>query len=246
MGMHIALEEWPGKLKAVDWLTYHATFPKSKPGRGILEVFAQSATLHSSNSDGLRESRNMKFVPMIMSRANSSVTFSAVEMASQHLSVSALNELAQRLRVIILCEVPDNHTVNLRKKAYTATLLADNILMPPHNCCVHSLQRTLTSSFDMTKLAGDVHAVHMTTRNPGHAQRLAAAALALLDEEFLVLPGPPPNETWRATTEAIMQHTILRCVDITSGCLVVQKLVYANACLGRHRETHRCTDAQTH
>ena len=101
--------------------------------------------------------------------------------------------MTRRLKFIAMSEVPDNKTVNTRVKAWTSRQLPDNVFYSPHKCSVHLAQRCVSTSFGMKKVGGDVHVVWVTTRNPGLASKLGGAATQSVDEELVVLPGPPPD-----------------------------------------------------
>ena len=97
--------------------------------------------------------------------------------------------------------------------------LPENVLLAPHFCSVHGLQRVLAATLDMKSLAGIIYAVHMVTRSPRHALALASAAKQIVDEELIVIHSEPPEEITKRVQQ-IVHHTVLRNADNTQGSLV--------------------------
>ena len=72
----------PGMLKKVSWDEFHQVYPSVAPNSGILEVMAQSLSVHTTtelNGITVKQSRQCLIAPSILQRANASVTFSAVD-----------------------------------------------------------------------------------------------------------------------------------------------------------------------
>lgn len=222
--------ECEGKLKSVDWDTYRGVFPKAAPGRGVCEVMAQSLSLHSTSGPGMDsvDSRYHLVAPSIMTRANASVTLSAVEAACPQLVGDGLEELAQKCSWITLSDTPDNNATNNRVRAHVESMLPENVLYAPHGCSVHLTQRVVAHAMDLDNCVCDVHAVFTVTRTPGHREALTKAARSLADE-CLVVAGPPPNPRWAEHTQRIVEHTLLRTMDQTRGALTHEPLVPAPA-----------------
>ncbi len=112
--------ERPGKFKSVAWDEYHAIFPQDMPGKGILEIMGQTASAHTTNSEGHCESRIILIAPNVLLRANSGCIYASVDAAVRPLNMEAIRALACSLRIITLSEVPDNASANWRKRGYSA------------------------------------------------------------------------------------------------------------------------------
>jgi len=213
----------PGMMKKVDWTVFRQHFPHCKVDSGILELMAQGVMLSARMEGGREEQRRLLIKPMVLRSANSSCTHSAVESAVPELSLEGLRELAGRLRAIVLAEVPDNSKANKRKLAFMCEEVPKNVLITPHGCAVHHIQRCMSNSFDMDQAVGDIHACWKVMNHPSHAQVLARTASRIVDDELIVIPGLPSPEVSRHMKN-IVQHTILRTLDQVRGSLVILPL----------------------
>ena len=213
--------EHPGRWKSVDWEEYHKLFPRRVPGKGCLEVMARNITVHTTTYiDGIRvkSSRNVLTAPCILTHANASVTWRGINHACEHLALEKLIQLASRLHAITLADVPDNNSAMSRLKQFVTPMLPNNILYAPVGCNVHLIQRCLCGAWDMSKLAGDVHAIWKVTKHPGNRSKLLKAIRGLADN-CLAIPGPPPNPMWKELAEGILKHGLLRVMDHATGAV---------------------------
>ena len=86
-------------------------------------------------------------------------------------------------------------------------------------CCAHLLNRIIAVASREDKLVGHCHAVHVVTRNPSQREKLRGVLRAAIYPDFEWLPGPPPVDH-SAHLKAILEHTILRRLDHTTGSLL--------------------------
>eukprot|EP00969_Alexandrium_andersonii_P278637 12315895-Alexandrium_andersonii.AAC.1 len=86
----------PDHWVAVDLQTFRQLHPKAFPRRGVLELLAQTTTIHFSHGN-VHEMRRVIEPPKILQRCNASTIFNAVECHSQELSLDRILALAQRL-----------------------------------------------------------------------------------------------------------------------------------------------------
>ena len=186
----------------------------------------------------------MLLPPCVLTRANASITWRGVNHAVDSLDLDNLCELAARLKMITLVDVPDTARVNDRLKRFVMTTLPQNIFYAPMGCNVHLVQRVLANGCDMKKLAGDAYAVHVVTRHPSHALKLMRAARRLADEA-LVLAGTPADAGCRVHAEAVMSHCMLRVMDHTQGSLVKLPVV-DEVVAGEKVESDVPSDARRH
>lgn len=209
----------PGKQMLVSWAEYKQRFPRSCPSHGTVEIMAHNASLHTQRGICV-DSRAVHLAPNALAGVDASTTYSSVEAACEALSLPGLAAIAQRLRLITISEVPDNSTANIRKRAFCVSRLPRNVVASRHGCCVHLTQRVLNATLSMKSFVGDIHAVHIVTRSQSHRQLLSRALQQIINRELVVIPGQPPDPLWRAHTETVLSHTLLRAVDQTRGCLV--------------------------
>lgn len=208
----------PGQCKAVPWDAYSKMYPRRQPSKGILDCFAQAAELCAPFQDGLDRYEHV-MPPCVLLVGNASTVFDAVGQGCPHITVPKLNALAGRLKWITLAEVPDNCAVNIRKRRYTARLLAPNILFTPHGCTVHLIQRAVSSSTPLVDVVGDVYAVHIAVRHAGHKERLAQALWRIIDRELYVVEAHQGDPRWEEELREIVRHSILRVSDVNGGRL---------------------------
>ena len=72
-------------------------------------------------------------------------------------------------------------------------------------------------------VVGHCHAVFTITRSPSHRERLLTALREVVDANFDWLPAPAPVDHG-PHLKAILEHTILRRMDQTTGSLVKEEL----------------------
>lgn len=209
----------PGKWKSVTWNEFHANCPKVVPGKGLVEFMAQTLCCHTVSHDGQEHTRRLLLPPTIMKHGTASVTYSAVEIDTPGLTMEKLKEFAATHPIVTVSEVPDNSTVNVRKKAFTASELPRNVLYTPLGCSAHLLNRVIVSSIGEDDLVGHCHAIFVVTRHPASRAKLMKEACAIIDEEFDMYPGPPPQE-WNLHLQRILEHTLLRRLDHTTGSIL--------------------------
>ena len=222
-------EQLEGRYRAVSLADFRKVYPKIQPSKGLLEFFAQTLIVCTSN-DGEEDSRVLLLRPSILTHCNASTTYTAVETTTPGLTMARLKELAARHPFITFSEIPDNHSVNVRKRAFTSAELPPNVFVTPLGCCAHLLHRVIVSSIREDDIVGDCHAVYVITRNPAHRDRLVAAAFAVIEEDFDVMPGSPPAEA-TAHMREILEHTLLRTLDHTAGSLVKRPLQHNDEAL---------------
>ena len=214
----------PGRYKIVGWKEYHARFPKAQPARGYVEFFAQTlecTTVYPKT--GIEDARAPLLPPSILLHADASTTYAAVEIETLELTLAKLNQVASQLRLVTVSEIPDNNSVNRRKKAFTARQLGPNILYAPGGCAAHLLHRCICVAIAEKNIIGHVHAVHVISRSTRHKERLIAAMNTIIEESWFYHAGPPPQEN-AMHMKQIMDHTILRRLDHVTGVVSSEPL----------------------
>eukprot|EP00959_Pyramimonas_sp_CCMP1952_P357863 7492712-Pyramimonas_sp.AAC.1 len=187
-------------------------FPRSTPRKGMLEILGHTLEAHIADASGHSESRQVLMPPVVLGRANSSTLYNALESTLPEASTAAVVELSNQFGVITLSEVLDNAATNIRKRAFTHSSLPSNVLATTHGCSAHLCQRVLEKATTMKSLVGDVHAVHVVVRQPGFSNALSKALRDIVEAPggLRIVPGPPPDPTWRNRTKSILEHTLLR------------------------------------
>ena len=130
-----------GKWKAVGWAKFHEKYPRSRPSIGIIDVLAQSVSLHTTRVDGIKDSRLIKIKPIALASGSAGTLNSAIEGSCSQVAIDRIILLAQRLHVITIGESPDACNVNERKRAFTRMMLRDcrHVLIIKQKCCAHQL-----------------------------------------------------------------------------------------------------------
>ena len=161
---------------------------------------------------------------MILGKGDSGTLHDAVDGSCKPISVPGIIDLSQRFGVITMSESPDACTVNDRKRSFTRMLLKDckNVLISRMQCSVHQVQRAFASTIDMARVSGDAFAIRYTTNDPATLGRLQKTMWDLVNDELIVVVGSPPPDSkdmWARHMDGILQHTLLRSVDLVPGCI---------------------------
>ena len=215
--------ERPGRYKLVPWSEFRRRFPKAQPVLGHLEFFADQLSMHAVFPTGIEDSRHVFLAPKILTHATASAVYSAVEELTPELTLNRVKALCHTHRIVTISEVPDSSSVNIRKKAFSATQLPATVLYTPLTCSAHLLHRVIVVASREAKLVGHCHAVHLVTRSPRHAEVIAGALRQTVDEDFEWLPGPGPAD-YRPHLKSILEHGILRRLDHTTGSLAKEAI----------------------
>ena len=162
--------------------------------------------------------KEIKVPPRLVQNTGASVTNRAVETGVPQLSVASLSELAKKLRFLLLNEVPDNATANVRKKAHTSTLLRPNMFYAPAGCAGHKCHRIMTNATNEDHVIGDVYAVDFVCHIPSHQNKILREFFKMVDDGLEVVDRPPIPE-FVEHTKGILRHTVLRNVEFTRGRL---------------------------
>ena len=183
--------------KAVSLDEWRALGRKAKPGRGSLQILAQRLEIGwvLKDSDGV-DMQEILIPPIAMANGKSSTLYSATEKAVEDLSLDKLLELARHIKFIIVNEIPDQCSANVRKKAATisALLKIDNVFYNPFQCCMaHTLHRLMARSFREEDIIGDIHAIAYVMTLTPQRNAMLTAFRALLEEEaeFIEDEDPP-------------------------------------------------------
>lgn len=134
------------------------------------------------------------------------------------LCILRLNEIAAWTRFVLISEVPDNASANFKKLAYSAKQLGLRVFMAFAGCGAHRVHRIIANTIDEDELVGNVYAVQLVCRIPSHYARIVRVLRAMVDDELVVIRGPP-DPRWVQHTKAVFRHTMLRSRDFVRGRL---------------------------
>ena len=125
---------------------------KSMQRFGVVELFAQGATIHQTDEQGVLKGLQVLCPPSVLEQTNSSCIFSATEKASPTLSYQRLIDLSKQFSFLLFNEVPDACSANIRKKAATAEKCAvcGNILHADDKCGAHQCHRIVEKKERLT------------------------------------------------------------------------------------------------
>jgi len=188
---------------------------RSTPKKGVVELFAQHATVHVRIGGGARRDWEMIFAPAVLRNGKAGCIFDAVEAASKVLSIEGITRLAQRLRFCILAECPDKATSNVRKKAATKERLPKNVLYLEDECRAHGIHRIATTAIRETEIVGHIFALQFIVRLAPHYSRLLRAFITVVEDDIdgSHVGEPPPahlRSEWEENLSTILDHTFLR------------------------------------
>ena len=216
------------KWKLVDFATFHAKNPSWKPERGVLQLFAQSATLcwMENRGEGVQKERvvttEIHCMPKILQRGNASAIFNAVEGSHAPLPLPEIKHLANDMEFILVSEVPDNCSANVLKKAKTIMEYEDldNVFYFQDACLVHKLNSILRHATAEHDLIGHLYAVACIANTPRYRAHLLKTLKAVVQEdmgEFYCLGVYPPSVAWVDDMESILCKTLLRTDRVAGG-----------------------------
>ena len=134
------------------------------------------------------------------------------------LCISKLNELSQSVRFVFVCEVPDHASANRRKIAFSATKFGPRVLFAPIGCGAHRVHRIIAITLKEDDWVGNIFAVQLVAQVPSRYSRLVRVLRELVEEELIVVPGPP-DEAWVHHAKDIVDHTLLRTRNFIRGRL---------------------------
>lgn len=206
--------------KAVQHTEYKRLHPRAAMRSGVCEVFAQSAQVVWSNGSDTTK-HLFTFAPQILERGNGSTIYSAVEEASETLSLPSIREIAEKVPVVLYDEVVDSGKANVRKRMKTAEELdpCKNVLYQfSSGCAVHDTNRGLGRAVNEDGLVGHVHAVQHVLSMSSRRNALMATMKRMLVDELDIIQAEPPA-AFREHAGQVVQHTIMRTLQQLRGSL---------------------------
>ena len=192
------------------------------PRVGVVEIFAQQATVHYRQHSEWH-SGTILVMPRVIPNQTSGAIFSACESGVPLLSSAKIVQMCSKLRFMLLSEFPDGCSAHSRKLAATANRLPKNCFFVAGACAVHSVHRMVVSALPEGRLLGDVYACKYISHLSGHYNRLYRCLHDLVFGELVMVArsNVPDAEfmLWQQHTGEVLQHTYLRQLDHTRGRL---------------------------
>ena len=178
------------------------------PASGVVEVLSQQIDIHWSHA-GQQVDVEPTILPTIISSTSASTLYRACDQCSIGLGLEKLTQIAAKVKLLVLCEIPDNAKPNMRKKVFLATQLPRNILyLRDVGCVVHRIHRIIVHSTNEDQLVGDIHSINFIMGIPRIRSMMAAKLREIVGKDLLVVHGD--MEEWKSAREAIMRHTLSR------------------------------------
>ena len=185
---------------------------------GILELMGVGAEFYWSGKDDSLHRRDAFSPPLILEKANATVSFAATTRGIEGVSVQDIIAISRRQRSLIYSEMTDAASYIKRMVYAKACRLSFNCFCPMLFCAVHRLHRIAVGAADEDAYIGNVHAIEFVGKQSQKRKAIYEAAEQLIDEEMLILEYPPPPEV-AAHTHRVLEHTFARREGIVRGRL---------------------------
>ena len=185
---------------------------------GILELMGVGAEFYWSGQDDSLHRRDAFSPPLILEKANATVSFAATTRGIEGVSVQDIIAISRRQRSLIYSEMTDAASYIKRMVYAKACRLSFNCFCPMLFCAVHRLHRIAVGAADEDAYIGNVHAIEFVGKQSQKRKAIYEAAEQLIDEEMLILEYPPPPEV-AAHTHRVLEHTFERREGIVRGRL---------------------------
>ena len=188
---------------------------KSALRYGVVELLGQGVMIQQSNESDILQGLQIFCPPLVLGRANSSCIFAATERAAPPVSIPSLIDLSKTLEFILLQEVPDACSANIRNKAAKAEACqgAGNIVHAGDKCGAHQGHRTIALKESYT--IGNIYAIAFSSSQTAIQNRHQVTLRKRL-KQVVVIHGPPfEHNVQRNAT--IMRATYSRYIGGTVG-----------------------------
>ena len=187
---------------------------------GVLEVFAQEASIASTYGDRLICQRQLLVPPKILKHGTGSCIHAALDGVEQF-SLEDIKALCGRAQAVFLNDCPDDASSNRRRKRFCARQLrgVPNVCLNLAACYGHHLHRVIVAATDEKKIAGDVHAIAYTCSRIPHQNKLHTSLRMLVDRMTIV--RTPPDASLYNQHRELLANTLCRrmvgAIDVDSG-----------------------------
>ena len=144
-------------------------------------------------------------------------------------SNESIAKLALEFGCVILCEVPDSCSANMRKMKETAARLPDNIWYScRQGCAAHQLHRVAVTAADEDTFIGDMHALSSVMRSTTYKGRIVTALREIVSSDLRIVPTPPQSEN-SAHLQAVLNVFHFREQKHTRGRLLHGENLWSDA-----------------
>lgn len=155
---------------------------------------------------------------LVLKRANASTINAGVHGRRDSITIERLHELAKS-GPFILQECPDSCKANLRKMAYTSTVLPKQCLYAgSRTCAAHLCQLIIVHSSQEKTVIGDTHACEVIGQQPRLFAKIIAGLHKWLNDNLIIHNCAPP-EWLHEVRDFVLSHTLRREADHVRGRL---------------------------
>ena len=196
--------KWTSVLLEV-WRRLHK---RSVPGRGVLELFAQSVDVALAHRDGTKARAGLLVEPKFLANGRASTIFAAVDGSTPGLDVESIKALAEQVRFVFLSENPDQCSANRRKRVATEHMFADckNIMCAPlPGCGVHILHRVLEGATRSEKFIGEVHATSYIMTHVTHRNTMLHTIYDIIEKELEYVTDEDADPAWAGHKRDVLE-----------------------------------------
>ena len=196
------------------------------PKYGLLEILAALHRVRWKDASGQRHAEKIYCMPVAIEKGNASTIWTALETATPEMSLSRICEIASKVKMLIVHEVPDSCRANKRVMGFRSVNLPVNALHSKLPCCGHILHLIITDAPRGTKLheddvVGDVYASEYVGRCPTLRNKMMLALRTFLshpDQGLRVIDdGRQPRAEDRQHLEGVLRCTIRRRLEMDAG-----------------------------
>jgi hypothetical protein len=215
--------------RLVDLQTYKQLkgkrFAKFLPKWGVVDLFAQEASIHLSVNRAAGSDRAVldgQFIcpPCVLGGTNGSVMFNALEKLCPGVDQHQIARLSGSRKLVMIHGFPDSCRANKRLLAHIEDLCAShpNVLVVFGSCTVHLVRLVIAGGSAEFAIVGDLYAVEYISHLPSHYNRMATCLRRYIRRTLELFPGCPPAE-YAVHTGAVLDHTLRREKDLTRARL---------------------------
>lgn len=202
--LYAGTDQETGEWKLVSFLEHcRRNGGKPRSTKGVVEFFAQAWFLHWDTEHGCHE-QPLHVMPTVLQRGNASTIYNATEGPNAAIPLNTVRELAKDLTYVLVCEIPDSLSANMRKKLKTMNEyeLVPNVFCFEKGCDVHIVTSVMRNANHESDVCGHVHSIAYVTTVTHHHNAMLAKFREMVNSELLWYEGLEPLESWRASSKA--------------------------------------------
>ena len=147
-------------------------------------------------------------MPKMLQRGGASSLHNATEDCDMPIPLETARGLANDLQYVLVCDIPDSASSNVRKKLKTMQPFEHlpNIFYFDTGCDVHIVTTIMRNTSIESDLRGHVRSVSYLAHVTQHHNAMLKQLRTMVDSELLWYEGLEPLEPWVAFTKAGQTH----------------------------------------